>query len=206
MSHRPYIVILEGPDGCGKTSFAKALFDFDPDTVLFRSGPPKGSAMAQYEGKIKHAFECRNVYGMNVVIDRLHVGEMVYGPLLRGGSTLVPGWFEQFEKRLGATNVVRAYVTIDSWDIHRKRLELRDNGKPDELSGVGIDQIVAVRNVYEQLIGSNPAWTKIETSTLLPKVLAKNFVNGWLKRLPTLHETQWMFNSEYQQNPMPDRE
>lgn len=191
MSDRPFVIILEGPDGCGKTSIARALFDLDPDTVCMRSGPPKGSAMREYEEKIKLAFKVRNDYGMNVVIDRLHVGEMVYGPLLRKCASICREWFERFENMLGATDIIRAYVTIDDWAQHRERLTSRDGGCPDKLSGVRLDQMPAVRGAYEELIGET--WMRVETSAHLPKVLARSIIDGYMRRPVTIGEARKQF-------------
>lgn len=78
------IIILEGPDGTGKTTLAKCL----SDTYGFRyvhTGPPKDDNALEAYGRT--LYDARREAG-DVVIDRLHVGERIYGPILRSSDKL----------------------------------------------------------------------------------------------------------------------
>lgn len=75
-------VILEGPDGAGKTTLAQAI------CARFRmeyhhEGPPprEGALVDHYEKLLLHS-------ATDTVFDRLYLGELVYGPLLRNHSRL----------------------------------------------------------------------------------------------------------------------
>lgn len=77
------IIILEGPDGCGKTTLAKHLcktFKLD----YKHEGPPSTnkSAYDHYSDLLEDA------HGKRVIFDRFALGELVYGPILRGISRL----------------------------------------------------------------------------------------------------------------------
>ena len=77
-------LILEGPDGTGKTTLAAVLragggFDYSHE------GPPPSTttALRHYAGRLAGLSQ-------PTVLDRFHLGEMVYGPIVRGGSRLSP--------------------------------------------------------------------------------------------------------------------
>lgn len=78
------IIILEGPDGTGKTTLAKHL----QNTYGFRyihTGPPEDDRVLEAYGRT--LYDASRETG-DVVIDRLHVGERIYGPILRGKDKL----------------------------------------------------------------------------------------------------------------------
>lgn len=77
-------IILEGPDGAGKTTLARQLCA-ELDMDYHHEGPPPAerSALEHYGGIFAGAKR-------PTVFDRFFLGETVYGPLLRGGSSLDP--------------------------------------------------------------------------------------------------------------------
>ena len=79
MSH----VIIEGPDGAGKTSLARFICHRHTMAYHHEGPPPDGSALHHYAGLLMNTTK-------PTVFDRLHLGELVYGPLLRGDSKLAP--------------------------------------------------------------------------------------------------------------------
>lgn len=80
-------IIIEGPDCTGKTTLATALMNaggrcrFD----YRHEGPPPRSttALRHYAGVLARLNE-------PTILDRFHLGELVYGPLVRGSSGLSP--------------------------------------------------------------------------------------------------------------------
>lgn len=81
------IIILEGPDGAGKTTLAKQLCARYGVRYEHEGPPPNASArdvLRHYGLKLDEARR-RNDH---VVFDRLWVGERIYGPILRGANLL----------------------------------------------------------------------------------------------------------------------
>lgn len=76
------LFIIEGPDGAGKTTLARQLCrDFKAD-YHHEGPPPRGvSLLHHYGSQLASAYK-------PTVFDRFHVGELVYGPILRGQSGL----------------------------------------------------------------------------------------------------------------------
>lgn len=78
MSH----IIIEGPDGAGKTSLARWLCHKKNMQYHHEGPPPAGIAVARHYAELLiHATH-------PTVFDRLHLGEIIYGNLLRGGSKI----------------------------------------------------------------------------------------------------------------------
>lgn len=76
------MLILEGPDGSGKTTLAQELCKAF-NLTYEHSGPPspEENLFRTYQRRLQNAQP-------GTVFDRLFHGEAVYGPLLRGGSRL----------------------------------------------------------------------------------------------------------------------
>lgn len=104
-------IIIEGADGTGKTTLANKLagyLEHSPGrfvTQLHR-GVPKGDPIDEYETAVKGYVPGGTVH---VIADRWHIGEMIYGPLYRGGSGLGRAGFrhvELFLRSRGALTVI----------------------------------------------------------------------------------------------------
>lgn len=81
------LIILEGPDGAGKTQLAKALHRADPDAHYVHSGPfpeiSDGGALARvYADAMRPAVEG----SANVIMDRCWLSERPYGAVFRSGA------------------------------------------------------------------------------------------------------------------------
>jgi hypothetical protein len=87
------IMIIEGPDGAGKTTFAKGIVG----ASYHHEGPPPAgwhSLLGYYYDKV-----LRTAYANAaepVVFDRLAAGEVVYGPVLRGTTRLTTADYAAF--------------------------------------------------------------------------------------------------------------
>jgi hypothetical protein len=75
-------VIIEGPDGAGKTTLARQLCH-QLTLGYHHEGPPPTNVPA-----LEHYARLLVEAKRPTLFDRLHLGETVYGPLLRGGSRL----------------------------------------------------------------------------------------------------------------------
>jgi hypothetical protein len=93
------IVILEGPDGGGKTTLAKHLQEHHGFQYV-HTGPPESDKVLEAYGKT--LYDASRSSG-NFVIDRLHVGERIYGPALRD------------QDRLGRTGEVLIHRLISAY-------------------------------------------------------------------------------------------
>lgn len=160
---RPFVIVIEGCDKCGKTSLAKRLRDRFDWPIVKCSQPKPGGAVAEYMSAIA------NQPGP-FIADRFHLGESVYGPIYRGtprldgldcraiedqlidrGSLLVlmedrPDRIAERFKRLGesfarASDITRILVDFElEW--RRSRLaKIRatwDDGLPDVVAAVAM--------------------------------------------------------------------
>jgi hypothetical protein len=75
------IVLLEGPDGAGKTTLAKALMLCGYRYVHMSVPRPAKDPLIYWLARFKNVPH-------PLVIDRMHLSEDVYGPLVRDGSAL----------------------------------------------------------------------------------------------------------------------
>lgn len=73
------IILLEGPDGAGKTTLARKLNGY-----YVHQGPFQGDPFSETIATLRPLFEMNE----DVVWDRSHLGEQVYGPIYRGVDTL----------------------------------------------------------------------------------------------------------------------
>ncbi len=76
------LLVLEGADGTGKTTLAKAIEKRNHRYV--HNGPPP-DGISLFEHYTQQMLAARHV---DTVFDRLHVGELIYGPVMRGKSLI----------------------------------------------------------------------------------------------------------------------
>lgn len=159
------IIILEGPDGGGKTSLARKLVA--EGYTYVHSGPPEygEDLLHQYAMTLYNA----NLRPGSTVIDRLSLGESIYGPLLRGRDLLgaegqvllrrmilgygafeiicLPPYevaFQGWRKDMGVVKDARTYkLTYEAYEAHVYGRTCYDfTEDPD---GVGIKHLACVK-------------------------------------------------------------
>lgn len=87
------IIVLEGPDGAGKTVLAKMLCDRYGLEYRHEGPPPKNVWALAHYGAAYFDAVLVNMSGPGVVLDRFALGERVYGPMYRGHDDLGDeGW------------------------------------------------------------------------------------------------------------------
>lgn len=103
------IVVLEGPDGSGKTTLARALQEkYGLDYRHEGPPPPEEDVLRRYM-KILYDAMMLNVVSRGIVLDRFALGERVYGPVVRGSDALGPeGWdlMQGYLRHAGAKQVL----------------------------------------------------------------------------------------------------
>lgn len=98
-------IIIEGADKTGKTTLANAITEkFGSKYVHF--GKPKKHAATEY---IEYALAMNE----NLVLDRFYLGELVYGPLLRGKAAVDDVEFATIERVLRKKQAILIQTTTD---------------------------------------------------------------------------------------------
>lgn len=105
------LFVVEGPDKAGKTTLVHEIVTrlveggCSGDNIAeLHSGPIRKHPLDEYVRRI----DCALLEAEHVVCDRLHIGEAIYGPLLRGESRMpehVEDWIDMYLKSRGAVLV-----------------------------------------------------------------------------------------------------
>lgn len=115
------MIILEGTDCSGKSTLAGQLAtsaELDGKRVVkLAAGPPAGDgddAMTEYElALLSHLRGAAMGRDTLVIADRWHLGELIYGPMLRGTCRLSMAQFWHIELYLSALGALRCVVGTD---------------------------------------------------------------------------------------------
>lgn len=107
------LTILEGPDGAGKTTLAKSYRALE---YIHLGPPPRGTLGAWYQCQAVLADLWDNPRPAGVIIDRFIHGELIYGPILRGGTDLTWAHIRMLERVLMGMNA-RLVVCLPPFDI-----------------------------------------------------------------------------------------
>jgi thymidylate kinase len=160
---RGLIIVLEGADGVGKTTLADALEELlsreGGRCVRMRSGP-SDDPYADCSKAIALA-EAASALGRHVIIDRLHAGERVYGPMLRGGSRITLEMARALNRRLIRMRAILAHCTAPV-DVIKGRLINRDGGAPDAKSGAKLEQAYEIQARFSDVLGRSSDWIGAE--------------------------------------------
>lgn len=101
------IIIIEGPDGSGKTTLAEKLSRQTKYPILHRTQPKteeeKKLMMGEYLQTIRS--------GKNMIFDRCWYSEMAYGPVMRDASVISYPEMYELEEQLAKTGALIIYAT-----------------------------------------------------------------------------------------------
>lgn len=143
------LIILEGPDGAGKTTLANRLAELT-GAKLLRKGPIERDVISEYTLDLQWY---RPGQGEDVVCDRWHLGEEVYGPILRGGSTFDRATYHHVEKTLVTRGALLGVLMPPLKELVR-RVEARG------------DDLVGAEHLPEIVKGYDEALRRVQ----LPKI------------------------------------
>lgn len=127
--HSGFVVVVEGCDRTGKTTFCDFLSKLLGWPIV-KFSQPKGDAMAEYA-------EALRAHPESFIADRLHLGESVYGPIYRGTTPVPDDRFYAFEAELAARGALLVLMT-DTPERVIKRFEVHgeDFAKGDHVRAI----------------------------------------------------------------------
>lgn len=98
-----FVVVVEGCDRTGKTTFCEYLSRFLHWPIV-KFSQPVGDAITEYTQALAQHPE-------SFIADRLHLGESVYGPIYRGTKPIDRSTFEAFEGDLAKRGALVVLMT-----------------------------------------------------------------------------------------------
>jgi thymidylate kinase len=147
------LIILEGPDLAGKSTLTREIADeiirvTGVTAVLMHKGPPDDRhILEQYELDLRDYDP-----GMtDVICDRWHVGETIYGPLLRGENRLTTPMLRHVNMFLESRGAVTVYVNPGRETLNTRWLENHDPLVTDHA------MFERVREEYDRYFDTYPA-------------------------------------------------
>jgi thymidylate kinase len=105
------MIVIEGADGTGKTTLAREI-EKRGWKYVHNGPPPEGISL--YDHYTEQILAAR---GKKVVFDRLHVGELVYGPVMRGKSQITIEEMRLLNRLLFAFNAKIVFCDTDNQTI-----------------------------------------------------------------------------------------
>lgn len=145
------IILLEGPDGVGKSTLADAIVSsYYGETVLLNNGPPPPH-IAPYLHYMDMLDDVEHFLRLDpdllILMDRFHVGELIYAPMFRGSTTLTVEEARLIDARITAMGGSMFHCFLDRESMVARQLA-RDGGAPDPKSGAALRHSYAIRTAF----------------------------------------------------------
>lgn len=141
------LIVLEGPDHAGKSTYANQLTTGEHKFVRWHKGPIIASPYVEYmEPLIRYTHQRQNI-----VCDRWHIGELIYGPILRGSSKLEFDMAEKLDSFITSIGGIKVYI-----DTALSTIVSRGHRQPDDL--VNENYLPAVHAFYRQYMRRHIDW------------------------------------------------
>jgi thymidylate kinase len=153
------VVILEGPDGGGKTTLAKRLINEGFEYRHEGPPPPEMDRVAHYLRILHDSVES----GKNIVHDRLWLGERIYGPIARGVDKLGDEGQRLFE-RLHRSKSIHQYICTPNIGAARANYRIKISEADDFLKST--EKWEKVYTNYVSWLKSNPVMAQLYDYTL----------------------------------------
>jgi hypothetical protein len=125
------VIILEGPDGSGKTTLANALVKMGFEYRHEGPSPKKIDLVDYYLKTLNNAIESQT----DTVLDRFWLGERIYGPIARGSDRLGDRGQTLF-LRLHNSKQVKQYICLPSLKAARQNYAKKIVEKSDYLGNL----------------------------------------------------------------------
>lgn len=148
------LIIIEGVDGSGKTTLMDRLAkEMADDTIELHSGPLKRHPLDEYVMRLMQYRPDQD--SKDVVADRWHLGELVYGPLYRGESAVTPLLLDFIDMFLDSRGALRLVMTTP-FGVVMRRIQER---------GEDFVQPQHMRLIHDFYSGfaANPGWTGVRS-------------------------------------------
>lgn len=143
------IVLVEGPDRCGKSTLTKRLMDKHPNHVYIHNAVVD-DICSLHSNALEAALTASKTHW--VFIDRMHLSENVYGTLFRDGPSYDT---ETFDKLLAEIPNMHKILCIIDKDT---ALKLHSENKANEM----FDDI---SKVYDKYLETDSSWTRYSWQT-----------------------------------------
>ena len=135
------IIIIEGPDGSGKTKLAKQLQTQTGYELKHRSKPKTDEERLNM---LQHYMEDIKI-GKNMIWDRGFYSEMVYGKVMRDKSYISLEEMKQLEAELAKTGGIIIHCTDDILKLWSRCTSRGEDYIKD------VDVLEAIRDEFEKL-------------------------------------------------------
>ena len=185
------IIIIEGCDGSGKTSFISELSHHaPPHTQMLKCGPLRQHPIFEYVLPFMTYSPVTDFF----ICDRWHLGELVYGPLYRGKSRITPAMFLYIEAFLTSTAAIRVimdtrYETI----IHRLDQRGEDFLLPQHRR--------LVVDWYDEVLTEIPSWVGVEPNMASRPEYARSLINTAIANALSTPQDKKVIFSEFSEKP-----